>query len=304
MSLLKNLWCRHGRNPLDASLKKCSHLPAPQVLLCWNRGLGDIPLGLYAFKQRVHHFLPNAEIFVLTRRDLEVGFTLLGGVHVLAHPSWKRYQPFDLKESLATFSLETSSFDLIFEHLNPTKTLSWQLGSLIPKLTWKKEWDRLSDRFEIVERECVGVHLSSETVYQYEKNWPLAYWRQLLETLTLQNKTVLVFGFSATESLDIPGVIDLRGQTNLLELLSLIKNHCTSLIAPDSGILSTIYYLDENFPLRAISLWADPRQGVLRQNVPSPNPQFTHIPLKAPQEDLKQLLPSDILEALGGKDFF
>ncbi len=305
MKLLKNLWYRYGINPLDQELKKHRAKKQVKVLICWNRGLGDIPLGLYAFKKRVLDFIPDAEIFFLTREDLRVGFTLLGGVHVLVDPLMKRYQPFDLEDSLSRVSLERSFFTLIFEKPDPTRTLMWQLGSLVPKLIWEEKWDKLCERFQIPNRDCIAVHLHSETVYQYEKNWPLEYWKETLQVLAkTHGKTILVFGTAPGEPLGIERVIDLRGKTELLELLSLIKNHCTALIGPDSGILSIIYYVNVEFALKAVSLWADPRQGVLRQNVASPNSQFIHIPLKAPQEDLRLLSPAQVLTVLGGKGIF
>ncbi|MFI5334554.1 MAG: hypothetical protein ACHQT8_05250, partial [Chlamydiales bacterium] len=77
-------------------------------------------------------------------------------------------------------------------------------------------------------------------------------------------------------------------------MLSVIKNRCSTLIVPDSGVLSLTYFLNASFPLKMISLWSDPRQGVLKQNVPSPNPTLVHTPLLAKMEDLRTLSPQEV----------
>jgi ADP-heptose:LPS heptosyltransferase len=93
-------------------------------------------------------------------------------------------------------------------------------------------------------------------------------------------------------------IIDLRGKTSLFELLSIIKNRCRYLIAPDSGILSMVYYLDTAFPLQIISLWADPKHGILKQNVASPNPLLIHRPLIGAHRDLSTVSADDVLNHL------
>ena len=94
-------------------------------------------------------------------------------------------------------------------------------------------------------------------------------------------------------------VIDLRGKTSILEVLSIIKNKCSYLILPDGGILSLTYFLDINFPIKIVSLWND-YQGVLKQRVRSPNQMLEHIPIvttkslmKVPAERVIQLLFED-----------
>jgi ADP-heptose:LPS heptosyltransferase len=268
------------RNPLDTQLKACARRGAKTVLITWNRGLGDIPLGLYALTVRIREFLPEAEITFLTRSDLKPGFDLLEGVQVRACPQWKRGTPFDLGSTLLELGLERSSFDLVLENPDPTRWLRWQLGSLVPKLKWNPEWDLLWKRFGLEEGTYVGVHVQTETIYAYEKNWPVERWQELFERLTQEkNLRVLLFGFGKAPAFSLENVIDLRGETDLFEMLSIIKNRCSFLVVPDSGVLSITYYLDVSFPIKIVSLWEDPRQGVLKQNVASPNPQLVHVPL-------------------------
>ena len=126
-------------------------------------------------------------------------------------------------------------------------------------------------------------------------------WTQLFEQLTeRQEKEVLLFGLQPTHSFPLPHVIDMRGKTTLFEMLSIIKNCCPYLIAPDSGVLSLTYFLAVSFPIRIVSLWADPNQGVLKQAVSSPNPQLVHIPLFGRDQDISTIEVASVVEALVG----
>ncbi len=73
----------------------------------------------------------------------------------------------------------------------------------------------------------------------------------------------MLFGHAQPQRFDAPRVIDLRGRTSFLDVLSIIKNRARILLAVDSGILTMAYYLDCPFPLHVVSLWSDPRQGIL-----------------------------------------
>ena len=81
-------------------------------------------------------------------------------------------------------------------------------------------------------------------------------------------------------------------------MLSLIKNRCRYLVAPDSGVLSVAYYVDASYPIRIVSLWADPRQGVLRQKVDSPNPLFQHRPLHGKNDTVANIAVDTVYDAL------
>ena len=294
------LWKRYGLNPLDQLLKRAKKSRAKRILLCWNRGLGDIPLGLYALTERIRTFLPQAEITYATRRDLADGFKMLNGVLTLIDPQWKRGVAFDLDDTLKRAGLQRCDFDLILEKPDPTRWLLWQIGKVTPRLNWDPGWDLLSERFSLSkEKRYIGVHVQTETQYNYEKNWPLEHWSTLFEKVTKERGVdILLFGFNRTQSFAGQGIWDLRGKTTLFEMFALIKNHCFSLVVPDSGVLSMTYYIDSVFPLDIVSLWADPRQGVLRQKVRSPNPQLHHIPLIAQKGDLKAISVDSVMQAL------
>ena len=300
--MIKHLWRKYGLNPLDQMVKVAKKKGQKRVLICWNRGMGDIALGLYGLNHRIREFLPDAQITYITRTDLAEGFNLLNNIDVKVDPEWKRHVPFSLDRSLEKLDLKRTDFDLVIEKPDPTNWLIRQRGVLTPKLTWRAEWDPLCERFPIdLSKHCVGVHVQTETVYSsFNRNWPLESWKELFLRITGEkNGQVILFGFSPNPQIEIPGVIDLRGKTSLYDVLSLIKNRCQFLVLPDSGPLAMSYYLDCSFPIRIVSIWADERHGVLKHNVPSPNPHLTHIPLLSPSKrDLSSLSVERVFEQL------
>jgi len=304
MGHVKNLWRKIVPNPLDVQLKRAAKKNSKRFLITWNRGLGDISLGIYGLIYRIREIIPDAELTFLTRKDLEPGFHLLQNVKVFAVSEWKRGMPFDLEETLAGLNISSHDFDWVFENPDLTWWMRWQLGKLTPRLFWNTDWDGLWKRFGLQENvHYVGVHVQTETQYKYEKNWPLHYWIDLFKGLIqMHNCQVILFGFQPIPPINLEGVIDLRGKTDLFEVLSIVKNRCSFLVVPDSGILSLIYYLDVAFPLKVISLWADPRQGVLKQNVMSPNSQLVHTPLIAKKGNLRNIEIEEVLKCLFQKE--
>jgi ADP-heptose:LPS heptosyltransferase len=287
-------------NPLDVLLKKAASQQHTRFLITWNRGLGDIALGLYALVYQIRSVIPDARITFVTRGDLKEGFALLENVNVIVGEEWRRGKPFDLDQTLATHHLSRSDFDQVLENPDVTRWLKWQIGTLIPKLRWNPDWDLLWQQFDLAEDATyVCVHVQTETSYAYEKNWPLESWKTLFGRLTADPSVrVFLFGFEPKPVFAGERIIDLRGKTNLFELLSIVKNRCRYLIVPDSGVLSLTYYLDVSFPIQIISLWADPRQGVLKQNVSSPNPQLRHLPLMGKEEKVSSIQVDEVMGCL------
>jgi UDP-N-acetylglucosamine/UDP-N-acetylgalactosamine diphosphorylase len=300
MSIIKQIWRRYGINPFDSLLRKAQSKSLSRFLICWNRGLGDIPLGLYALTYRIRHYIPNAQITFITRNDLADAFKLLEGVSVVVAPTWKRGLPFDLDQTILNTALSRTDFDVILEHPDPTAWLKWQIAKLVPKLQWDLQWDSLCQRFCLnPQKKYVGVHVQTETSYAYEKNWPMNYWKAFFQKAYAEHGVdTLLFGFTPSPIFEQEGIIDLRGKTSLFEMLSIIKNHCRYLLVPDSGVLSIAYYIDAAFAIDIVSLWADPRQGVLKQNVASPNLLLRHRPLIAKDKDLKEVSVASVLKAL------
>lgn len=290
MSLLKRLYRKIGRNPLDRILKKAQNKGRNTFLIFWNRGLGDIALGLYAIVHRIHTYIPDAKITVATRSNLVDGFTLLGGVEVRVIEGLKRGDPIQLQDHI-----DLKTFDVVLENPNPTHWVQWQLGNLIPKLHWNKEWDQLCETFDLDPNQSyVGAHVQTETSYGHWRNWPIESWHALFEKITQGGKKVLLFGFEQVPEFDIPGVIDLRGKTPLFSLLSIIKNRCEALIVPDSGVSSMVYYLQEEFPIKHISLWAETNMGILKQNVPSPNRLLQSIAILGKDKNIANITVDEV----------
>jgi ADP-heptose:LPS heptosyltransferase len=284
-------------NPLELLLKRSARGKKKKILLCWNRGLGDIALGLYAVVERIREYIPDAAITFLTRKNLVQGFQLLRNVRVIEAPGWERGVPISVEKTLRKLKISPSSFDLIIEKPDPTYWVKWQLGKLCPKLRWKKSLDSLHTSFRIPEKPMViGIHPLAEAAYGLSRNWPYERWKELFDRLQMRKDlTVLLFGLSAEMDFSHSCLIDLRMKTELFQMLSIIKNRCTHLIVPDSGILSMTYFLDVSFPIKVISLWSDSNQGILKQGVASPNPQLIHVPLLAEEEDLHNIQVDDVL---------
>jgi ADP-heptose:LPS heptosyltransferase len=287
-------------NPLDRICKRALHKGQKKFLLAWNRGLGDIALGLYAIVHRIREKLPDADITFLIRENLQEGFSLLEGVNVMVASGWKRGEPYDVNQTLLSMGRSPGEFDVIIPWPNPTEWVPWQRGTLVPKLAWKKEYNELYRKFDLPDGlHYIAAQVSAETHYGLWRNWPLKRWQELFEELEGRKETrVILFGFGDVPRFESKQVIDLRGQTTLFELLSIIVNRCRTLIAPDSGILSMAYYLDVAFPLRVISLWADRNHGILKQNVPSPNPLLLHRPLFGERRDLSTVSAKNVLQVI------
>jgi len=120
-------------------------------------------------------------------------------------------------------------------------------------------------------------------------------WRALFDRVGAhEGVRWLLFGNAALPPIDHPAVTDLRGRTGFVDMLSIIRNRCRVLIGPDSGVLNTAYYLDADFALDVISLWSDPRHGILAQRRASPNPQLVHRPLQGRDEDVRNIPVDDV----------
>jgi len=292
--MIKKIIRKIRRNPLDLILKKAKEDSV--VLLSWNRGLGDIALGLYAICLQIYKFLPKAKIYFLIRENLKEGFDLLGEDYIIA--PWKRYQDYDVYQTLENLKIDPKKFDIIVEKPDPTYWVKWQLGNVVPKLKWNYQHEDDYKKFSLEKKRYIGVQVDAETNYGLWRNWPSENWDKFFSLLEKRGIGVLVFGYGKKNKFNQKNVVDLRGKTTLMELLSIVKNLCFGLVLPDSGILSMVYYLNEDFPIKVISIWADPYHGILKQNVPSPNKKLIHIPLISNDKDLKGLLPQKVISCL------
>lgn len=288
-------------NPFDVLIKNMKKKNHERILLCWNRGLGDIPLGLYAMVRRIKELHPLAKIYFLIRKDLEEGFSLLEGVEkVYIAKDWMRGNSSDIEQTLKDMHLE-NQFDLILTKPDPYAVVTWQYGKVQPKLQWNKNNDSLYQKFKLDKKFIyVGIQPITETSYNFFRNWSKERWEELF--ILTQKKypqiKFILFGFQKNPLFSHPNLIDLRGETSLLEMLSIIKNICTKMVLGDSGVLAMTYYLAEEFPIHLITLWANPDQGILRQNVSSPNTKLIHSALYAQNRDLTTITAEEVYALL------
>lgn len=284
-------------NPLDQILKKAAKKQHKKFLLEWNRGLGDLALGLFAINHRIREYIPDVEITYLIRENLREGFELLEDVNVIVAPEWQRGENYSIAETLQKLNIDPKQFEVIIEKPDPTYWVKWQRGKLIPKLRWKEEWDALHESFMLSDEfTYIAIQPNAETQYGFWRNWPLTRIKELITELEKHPKMKLILlGFSTEPKFDSPAILDLRGKTNLFQMLSIIKNKVSHLIVPDSGVLTMTYYLDVPFDIQVISLWADSRHGILKQGVFSPNPDLVHRPIYSQQRDLSTVEVSEVL---------
>lgn len=271
--MLKKIEKWLGWNPLDLLAASWKNENKKKILLIWNRGLGDIPLWIYGMVAQIRDVFCEAQITVLTREDLKEGFLLLENIEVIADHTMKRGESFD-------FSHIKCNYDVVIEKIEPKLWLKWQIGNVIPKLKWNHLTCDLS-RFNLPKNKFnIGIHLSSETeqFYNYSKNWGDENFCKLIDSIKKKYDVSFVL-FGLEKKKPIENCMDLRGNTTLFEMISIVKNELDIMIAPDSGILNIIYYLDEQFDLDMISLWGNPRVGLLKQNVSSPNKLLRHFAL-------------------------
>ena len=190
-------------------------------------------------------------------------------------------------------------FDVLLEWPDPTEWVAWQLGTVVPRLALKPEHGALWRKFPLDDgRTYVAAHVSTETAqyYGYVKDWPVESWRELFAALGAEAGTgCILLGHGQSPRFDQAGIVDLRGETTLPEMLSVLRNRCRVLVAPDGGVLNLVYYLDAAFPLTVVSLWSDPRQGILKQAVASPNPNLVHVPLVGEGEDVRRIPVAKVL---------
>jgi ADP-heptose:LPS heptosyltransferase len=296
--MLKKLEKFLGLNPLDKLAKGWKKENKKKILLVWNRGLGDIPLWLYGMFKQIKVVFQEAEFFVLTRQDLEEGFSLLQDIKILVSSSIKRGASININQELVALGYSVSFFDVVLEKIKPKPWLKWQRGLLVPKLCFPDDAKDVAKKFGLTEKKYLGVHLCTETegFYKDDKNWPLANFLQIFQKIS-RDQPVLVFGHKKHGELP-PDILDLRGKTTLIEMLTIIKNYCRGLLAPDSGVLCMVYYLDCDFPLTIVSLWGNPNVGVLKQGVRSPNKYLKHKPLRGKHRDIKTLTVDKVLKTL------
>lgn len=300
MNFLKKIKRKLEKNPLDALLEKAKKENKEKFLLAWNRGLGDISLGLYAVVYRIKEYIPDAKITFIARDDLIEGFELLEGIDFISVPFWRRYMPFDIYHTLNLLKIDPNNYEVIVDNVDFSYWVKWQLSSLIPKMKWDTKYDGFCKKFELPQNKIfVGVHCIIETIHSPWRSYPKKNFQELFSKAS-KDIVFILFGNHSVEKFDGENIIDLRGKTKLLEVLSILKNKCSYFIALDSGILSIFYYLDVDFPIKLIALWGAKGFGVMKQNVLSPNKKMNYVSIFS--EKLCNLKADRILEEIYPND--
>ena len=287
----------------DRALENSCSETYPRFLFCWNRGLGDIALGLMPLFDLIRHTAPSARISVITREDLKSAFALAGVEEVHTLHSLQRGQRINVANACATLAISRKDFVAVFSDPDPDRWLDERRAQFPPALLRNPIWDRYADRFleSFPGQIVIAAHLHSETAqhHGYMKDWLAPAWTELFSRFRTNDLVQWVLlGDVAEPRFEGGNVTDLRGRTSLLELLSLIKNHCRILIAPDSGVLTMTYYLAVPFSIEVISTWSNPRQGILKQGCASPNPLLRHVPLFGAEEDVRNVPVADVAAAV------
>ncbi len=279
---------------LDRAVRRAAAGPARDFLFCWNRGLGDIALCLVPIIARIRRDVPGARVTIVTRSELAEPFAMTDADAVVTIPGLPRGSLVSMAQLQALPGFDRGRHAAVFLDPDVNRWLRGRRTEFPPTLRWDPAWDALAERVPPAPQGQVyiGAHVSAETrqYYSYAKDWAPESWRALMERQgDAPRVRWLLFGQIAEPNFAHPDVIDLRGATGYLEMASIIRHRCRVLIAPDSGVLATAYYLDARFPIDIVSLWSDPRQGVLLQGCPSPNPLLRHIPLLGRDEQARNI---------------
>ncbi len=287
---------------LDRAVRRAASGARRDFLFGWNRGLGDVALCLVPIIARVRRDVPGASVIVVTRPELDEPFRMTDADRVVTIRGLAR----DTKIAAADLhacGLDPDAFAAVFTDPDVNRWLHGRRTEFPPSLQWDHAWDPLADRHlpAAPDRIRIGAHVSAETrtYYGYDKDWTTASWQALFARAKAWPRVEwILFGQTPEPRFDAPNLVDLRGRTGYLEMASIIRHRCRILVAPDSGVLATAYYLDQRFPLDIVSLWSDPRQGVLLQGCPSPNPLLRHVPLVGRDEQARNIRVDDVVAEL------
>lgn len=295
---------RVSGDPFEHALARAAHERRDRIVFFWNRGLGDIALGLVPMFERAALRLPGAAIEVVTRADLEETFRLTRASRIHVVPGLAREEGIGAATACARLPFDPREGAAAIDAPDPTRWLA-AIGRRAPppKLAWRGEFDALATPLTdpLDRRPWIAVHMNTETArhYRYVKDWPAERWRELFRaTAERHDVRFVLLGLHAVPVLAAPNVIDLRGRTAFLPMLALVKTRCAALVAPDGGVLNAAYFLDADFPITVVSLWADPNQGILKARAASPNPRLLHVPLVGEGEDIRAIRVADVLAAL------
>jgi ADP-heptose:LPS heptosyltransferase len=298
--MLRGIRKKFFKSPFDLILKRAKKRGMKKFLFVWNRGLGDIPLGLYPMVRKIREEILDAEITFLIRGDLKEGFLLFKDVRAIVVDSLKRGEKYRGRKILREKNFLKKDFDVFIKKPNPAFWVREDWEKIIPKLSFDKKFDNLYKKFNLKEEKVyLGVQTHSDTNHSNWRDWPEKRWEEFFGELQKRRVKVLLFGVNRKKIFPFKNIVDLRGKTTLLEMISIVKNLCSHMVLPDGGILSVLYYLDVFFKIRIVSLWGD-SQGVLKRGINSPNRGLEHIPIFLKGRNLMKIEVLEVLRRLFG----
>ncbi|MEO8485358.1 MAG: glycosyltransferase family 9 protein [Betaproteobacteria bacterium] len=294
---------RFGGEPYERALARGARERRGRIVYFWNRGLGDIALGLVPMFARAAAKLPDAAIEVVTRADLAEPFRLTAARAIHVVPGLQRGERIGAATACARLAADPRDGALAIDAPDPTRWLAVARRPAPPRFRWSAAFDALAAPLVAHDdgRPWIAVHASTETAQHYRtvKDWPADAWRALFaEMARRRDVRFVLLGHARAPDLAADNVIDLRGRTGFLQMLALVRARCTALVAPDGGVLNAVYLLDASFPITVVSLWSDPRQGLLKSRAASPNPHLVHVPFVGAGDDVRTIAPADVLAAL------
>lgn len=289
MGHLRNFIRALTPNPFLQVLKKLPQKAS--IAIFWNRGLGDIPLELKALINTIFEYIQEAKITIITREDLYQGFTLLDPrLTILTSRHLKRKATEDYDKIFKDLDLDKTSFDHIFYKPDPAYWVKKQKQGLEIKLKWNESFFKPLDIPS--NKPKAFLHIHSETIYGFEKNLPKQSWDIIIADLKSKGYYTLALGFEKKDHFDVD--LDLRGTTDLYQILSTMQEGSCLFIGPDSGLLNMLYYLDVQIKMHLISFWANTSVGLLKQGSCSANKHLKHDIIIANNQNLSTLNPSEI----------
>src|SRR5205814_1904487 len=115
-----------------------------RFLFFWNRGLGDIALGLVPLFLRIRQEFPGAKIEVVTREELRAAFELTN-VHALhVVKDLQRESRVKLVDVAPALGIALDRYCAVFEYPDPNRWLEGRRTEYPPTLAWSRPWDSLA----------------------------------------------------------------------------------------------------------------------------------------------------------------
>src|SRR4029453_11600982 len=173
-----------GGPALDRAVRRAAAGPRRVFLFFWNRGLGDIALGLVPVFARVRRDVPGARIIVVTRPELKEPFALTDADAVVTIAGLARGERVTLADLRAIAGLELDRCAAVFADPDVNRWLRGRRREFPPLLRFDPAWDAFADRLApaAAGEVYVGAHVSAETrqYYSYAKDWEPDSWRRLM----------------------------------------------------------------------------------------------------------------------------